>query len=184
MYLFSVDMASRPTRCVCVCVCVHMSCTDVLFDSLLPSSSSYSHQEYGGGYNSQQIPPGGPQQQQWASSMVITRRMQGIVGRAFASCVDVLKTLHALTFSCMFLYGWWYWKLHENRLSIALYKTCFCLSRRLAHCSCSWPIQWTMTKLWWSCVVSWAVSSNVHTLVVIEYAHCKCKIEAVSIIWT
>ena len=54
-----------------------------------------------------------------------------------------------------------------------------------SHSTCNWPTWWTMTKLWPSCVVSWVISNNVHMLVVvIKYAHCMCKIEAVLIIWT
>ena len=41
-----------------------------------------------------------------------------------------------------------------------------------------------MTKLWLNCAVSWVISNNVNTLVVVDYTYCKCKIEAVSIIWT
>ena len=50
----------------------------------------------------------------------------------------------------------------------------FLLTHRLAHGSCSWPTQWTVTK---PC----RIVSRVRLLVV-EYAHCTCKIEAVSII--
>ena len=55
----------------------------------------------------------------------------------------------------------------------------FLLTRHLAHGSCSWLTQWTMTKL---CRIVSRVSNNVNRLLVVEYAHCTCKTEAVSII--
>ena len=55
----------------------------------------------------------------------------------------------------------------------------FLLTRCLAHGSCSWPSQWTITKL---CRIMSHGNNNIYKLLVVEYAHCTCKIETVSII--
>ena len=83
----------------------------------------------------------------------------------------------------------------SNRIAcqfIALFKTCFAYTSLSSHssCTCSWPTQWTMTKLWPMQAVSWVVST-VHRE---QRAHClsSCSTpnprpiahEAVSIIWT
>ena len=46
---------------------------------------------------------------------------------------------------------------------IALYKTCFAYTLLSSHssCTCSWPTQWTMTKLWPMQAVSRVVRNNV-----------------------
>ena len=67
------------------------------------------------------------------------------------------------------------------QLSNSTVQDLFLLTHHLTHSSCSWQTQCTMTKL---CHVMSRISNNVHRqrLVVVEYVHCTCKIEAVSII--
>ena len=82
-----------------------------------------------------------------------TRRMQNIVGRAFASCVCMWFDVACVGISCR--------RLISDTLKFArvAIESVHELSNSLAHRhgSFSWPTQWTMTKLWWSCVAWWVV---------------------------
>ena len=69
---------------------------------------------------------------------------------------------------------------------MALYTRLALLTRRLAQIA---EIGWFSglhVHVCPSCVMSWVISNNVHTLVVVivEYTHSTCNIEAVSSIWT